>query len=77
MNRIIIMIPILGQFQSKINMDIKPVKIRQYHKFIKGYLYSLNEFPKGNVKLQRFGPDQNDNFNNGIFKGLFESKNKK
>ena len=55
------------------------MKIREYRKFIKGYLFSINECSKGNssnIKLQRFGPDYNDNFNNGIFLGIFNNKKK-
>jgi len=55
------------------------MKIKEYRKFIKGYLYSLNECAKGNVvnlKMIKFGPNNNDNFNNGIFKGIFDNNKK-
>ena len=56
------------------------MKIREYRKFIKGYLYAINECSVGNIrnlKLRKFGTSDIDNFNNGIFKGIFDIEKKK
>lgn len=50
------------------------MKLREYNKFIKGYLYALNECAYGNVKelKLRYYQNYNSSFDNGIFKGVCE-----
>lgn len=54
------------------------MKIKEYNKFIKGYLYALNECACGNVKELKFRcwKNHNNSFDNGIFKGVYEYEKK-
>jgi hypothetical protein len=54
------------------------MKIKEYNKFIKGYLYALNECAYGNIKelKLRCWQDYNTSFDNGIFKGVYEFERK-
>jgi len=55
------------------------MKNKEYNRFIRGYIFALNECASGNSKPleNRYAQSiYNDNFDNGIFKGLFDSKKK-
>lgn len=54
------------------------MKIKEYNKFIKGYLYALNECAYGNIKELKliYWQDHNTSFDNGISKGVYEFERK-
>lgn len=56
------------------------MKIKEYNKYIQGYIYALNECAEGNVsqlKFRFFQTDYYDNFDNGLLKGIYEFEKKK
>lgn len=55
------------------------MKINEYHKFIQGYIYAINECADGNIsqlKFRFYQTDYLDNFDNGIVKAVYEYEKK-
>jgi len=56
------------------------MRIHIYNNFIKGYIYAINEIASGNIKQLKdmyLYTENNDEFEDGVFKGIFDSENRK
>lgn len=56
------------------------MRLHTYNNFIRGYIYSINECAAGNIeklKCMYLYTENNDEFEDGVFKGIFESEHHK